>query len=444
MLGSIIQSNRQVKGLSLGTLAERAGINKSTLSRWETGKSRPYVHELIRVLDILEVPQETQVLCLQQIGAPRSERHIAQLSAPISSLIDSPQQTKLPISGGELLRTLRTRQGFTQQETAQAVGVTQSLLSQWESNECWPDRKRLHTLCHTLQATIEEERGLQEHAWKYQEEMPMDKEALDLYLKELNGNDTLVGFDLMYLAVASRYQKLYRNHEIGELDTLPVWGVYGNTLVADIPRRQDGLRLARIAFEQIRQTSGYFSWAQMQTLLAITNMLTHQHRNVERVNTLLEYEARIPPNLYSRWCNSVGMGYWMAGWIEVNKIHSYSEDCIQGADRYFQRSIASASNETDLWTTQQRYAWVLCQQGRFTEALEQLQTSPKPISKTRVYHAVEREVMSTWAYAGVGDTSKSQHHLDNTNALLDAHPYFLERDEMREWRDKIIPLLHTS
>ena len=39
--------------LTLGQWALRAGVNKSTLSRWETGACAPRVPELLRALDAL-------------------------------------------------------------------------------------------------------------------------------------------------------------------------------------------------------------------------------------------------------------------------------------------------------------------------------------------------------------------------------------------------------
>jgi hypothetical protein len=45
-VGTLLWSLRTARGWSLGQLAERAGVSKSALSRWETGKRQPFIPEL--------------------------------------------------------------------------------------------------------------------------------------------------------------------------------------------------------------------------------------------------------------------------------------------------------------------------------------------------------------------------------------------------------------
>ncbi|RYG74142.1 XRE family transcriptional regulator [bacterium] len=57
---------------------------------------------------------------------------------------------------GELLRALRMRRGFSQEETAQKIGVTTRTVRRWESSEVWPAPAYISSLCYCLEARTEE------------------------------------------------------------------------------------------------------------------------------------------------------------------------------------------------------------------------------------------------------------------------------------------------
>jgi transcriptional regulator with XRE-family HTH domain len=131
---------RQSRGWSKSTLAQRAGVASSTLSRWESGKRTPSLPELEAVLDALEVSPEQRSRALQQMDAPRAVlrlRRESDLTPPVS---------------GDLLRAMRLRRGLTQAELAQQIGVSQGRLGKWERSEDWPSTERLHALCYALKA----------------------------------------------------------------------------------------------------------------------------------------------------------------------------------------------------------------------------------------------------------------------------------------------------
>ena len=54
-LGRTLQGQRKARGLTIQALAAQAGVHRTTVSRWERGEAVPFVHELTRVLDILNV-----------------------------------------------------------------------------------------------------------------------------------------------------------------------------------------------------------------------------------------------------------------------------------------------------------------------------------------------------------------------------------------------------
>ena len=49
-----IQSARQQQGITQGNLAKLIGVERSTVSKWETGKSNPRVEMLPKLADMLK------------------------------------------------------------------------------------------------------------------------------------------------------------------------------------------------------------------------------------------------------------------------------------------------------------------------------------------------------------------------------------------------------
>ncbi len=64
------------------------------------------------------------------------------------------------IRGGKLLASLRQKAGLTQLELAKRAGVSRSMIAQLESGERRPSQKLAHTLCQSMNCSVEEERQL--------------------------------------------------------------------------------------------------------------------------------------------------------------------------------------------------------------------------------------------------------------------------------------------
>ena len=140
-LGDFLQQARRERGLSLGKLAAKVGVNRSTLSRWESGKTVPRPHELAATCVALDLPVSALDSFQESLGR-----------APVATDSDD---TRPPVSG-DLLRALRFRHHWTLSETARAANVPVSVLTKWENGDMWPDASRLHTLCFALGASPEE------------------------------------------------------------------------------------------------------------------------------------------------------------------------------------------------------------------------------------------------------------------------------------------------
>lgn len=56
LLAQAVRAHRESRGLSLGSLAEKAGISKASLSKIEAGQGNPSLEVLRRIADALNVP----------------------------------------------------------------------------------------------------------------------------------------------------------------------------------------------------------------------------------------------------------------------------------------------------------------------------------------------------------------------------------------------------
>ncbi len=59
LLAQSVRAHRQSRGLSLGNLAEKAGISKTSLSKIESGGGNPSLEVLCRIAQALNVPNRS-------------------------------------------------------------------------------------------------------------------------------------------------------------------------------------------------------------------------------------------------------------------------------------------------------------------------------------------------------------------------------------------------
>ena len=144
-LGDFLRVARKDRALTLGQLSLHAGVNKATLSRWETGTFLPRIPELGRVFDALEIPAARRDHALRLFHTPR---------AIVAAR--SERGVTLQVSLGDMLYGLRVRSGKSQETIARATGVSRSLLVHWESDDCAPSDAQLHATGFALGATADE------------------------------------------------------------------------------------------------------------------------------------------------------------------------------------------------------------------------------------------------------------------------------------------------
>lgn len=124
-------------------MAAKAGISASTVSRWETATTSPCIPELNRLLSALQATPQERDRAYQAVLKPRALKIIGEKSP------NAPCSAPAP---ADLLRAVRLRKGWSQEQTASKIGVSASMLSRWENYEAWPDAFRLHALLLALGA----------------------------------------------------------------------------------------------------------------------------------------------------------------------------------------------------------------------------------------------------------------------------------------------------
>lgn len=215
-LGSYLAQLRQERGVSYSELARRASVSRSTLYNWEAGRSLPRVHELETVLQTLGASPEERQRALTRLEAPRAQRRLREIEEPLPPTISLPH-------GGELLRSLRVRRGWTQIQVATALQIRQPTVARWERAESWPTPDLLLRCCELLQARPPETAMLLRGAFSLtpsptgktiESDLPERLQArLAAVQHQLQHPDWYASGDLLYLSLEAEAAPLLRSEE---------------------------------------------------------------------------------------------------------------------------------------------------------------------------------------------------------------------------------------
>lgn len=109
---------RKEKGLTQFELAKIMNIDQTTVSKWELGKAIPDTNMLIKLAEFFDVSTD-YLLSRTNFYYP-------------DNLEENQKKDKLEI--GNLIKELRQNKGLTQQEVADKISISRSVLSQYENN----------------------------------------------------------------------------------------------------------------------------------------------------------------------------------------------------------------------------------------------------------------------------------------------------------------------
>lgn len=128
--------------------AQAAGIHRTTLHRWEKGDVQPRLPELEAYLRGIGATAQQRRRALTLLETTQAR---AVLRVETNALAERQDIPSMP-HGGDLLKAMRLRRGFSHEEAAAQVSVTTRTLRKWEAAEVWPNSDALYRLCYHLGA----------------------------------------------------------------------------------------------------------------------------------------------------------------------------------------------------------------------------------------------------------------------------------------------------
>lgn len=120
-------------------LAERSGVNRSTLWRWERGQVLPRETELRAVLRVLKATATQQKAVWAALAMARQAA---------AMVVGGRRKMLSDATRGDLLRAMRMRAGLSQADAAARVDVAGTTLLRWEKMERWPGGEQIQQLCY--------------------------------------------------------------------------------------------------------------------------------------------------------------------------------------------------------------------------------------------------------------------------------------------------------
>src|SRR5262249_42250266 len=126
-IGGFLRTLRTARRLTMAQAAEKAGVHRATLHRWEKGLAQPRLSELTTLFSALEVSEPQKRNALRLMDAPRAARVVQQ------EVIQIAAQTGVSAMphGGDLLRAMRLRRGLSLEAASRPVEVTGGTLRRW-------------------------------------------------------------------------------------------------------------------------------------------------------------------------------------------------------------------------------------------------------------------------------------------------------------------------
>lgn len=334
--GTFVRNLRGNRNVSLRGLSTRAGVDKSTLIRWEAGKSLPRLPELQAMLDALDASSDQRRQALEMIGAPRAVTKIREEDQRTAVRTD---RDAIPIPMiGDLLRAMRQRRGKTVEEVAHALNVSTRSIRAWEHSDAWPNTEHLHRLCYTLGAAPSEVAALTAgNAWLTTlSPLPVSSSpnALDrmrayldsLFIQEegFDGEAEAIK-DIAYLALLARLAPLTLEHQSARPLLLNTYAGYATWLSNQHRYREAGSYAERAL--ELKQGKGKQNpeWLRAAIISAHAIVYSGRHANMQTAvrvaNPLLESVlpiAEIDHPVFEAWILSEMSGFaYIGGQVEA-------------------------------------------------------------------------------------------------------------------------------
>ncbi len=352
-VGELLIAWRKRKKLTSGNLSRQARISRTTLTRWEAGQTQPRIAELEAVLTALEVSPAQRQEALAHIEAPRAVQRLREVAG------ESP-----PVRG-DLLRAMRLRQGWTQQNTAKRAGIAQGTLARWERSEDWPSTERLHALCYALHAQEAElialTQGLVTAALPV--EAMLDNETVRTTIAHYMFSSSLA--DVEFLSFEAQLWPLAQKEEAAKRQLIYTYGSHARFLVEHQRFAEASVyvkRVHQLARSGYREAVGLASVVIAEARIAgAGGRVPHPERAMQILRTWVDSPLLTERKEYRAWMRSE-MAKCLLKMGEVDSALLLSQQAIR---------FAEDVDDSEPWWRRGDYARVLLATGRGGQALEE-------------------------------------------------------------------------
>ena len=354
------------------------------------------------------------VLAALEVSAAQREEALARVAAPraVDRLRETPRAG--PPLRGDLLRALRMRRGWTQQETAGRTGIAQSTLARWERSEDWPAAGRLHALCYALDARGAELIALTLGLVGADPPLgaTLDREAARDSAAHSMLQSSLP--DLEFLALEAQLWHLSQRDEAAKMELSYTYGCHARFLV-------EHRRFAEAAMyvERIQELAHYgyrddIGWS--AAIIAEARIAGEGRRMSSPKRSLEILRAGVnDPFLqerveYRAWMHSE-IAWCLMKIGESDAAVLVSKTAIQ---------MAETVDASEPWHRRRDYARVLLDIGRCGEALDEV-TGFLSLGRTPP-ESLPFLLVGAQALAGSGRSTEASDWLERMEGVLDQHP----------------------
>lgn len=396
-IGTLLWELRTARKWSLGQLSERAGVSKASLSRWEAGERVPRVPELEATLNALEASPAQRSLALARIAAPRALRLLREPS--VSARI-GPQP-----AAHHLLRAMRLRGGWTQEQIALRIGVRQHTIARWEAGERIPSNDELQQLCFAMKAKEQELIALTTgHFTAPPEEILVEEEAVEATLKTLLYTSRTLLEDLNFLALERALWKQAVKHKNAQR-LLALTCAYHAHYLGNQKRWQEAQNVATRTLDLTSRQEIEPDFVLRAVLkLAASAVYSRNRPAPERgIHLLQSYQSRSTLPDYTGWILS-DMAKYAALAGQTERGVALAHEAVQVTEK-----------ETEMRNID--YSHLLNANGQPNQALRHLPDISEKARGVFVY----TQLVRTEAYLGVGDPDAAQNELWRAYTVIKEH-----------------------
>jgi transcriptional regulator with XRE-family HTH domain len=351
--GELLKTWRKQKKLSYKDLSMLSGVSGATLARWESGRTQPRMAEMDAVLNSLQVPAAQREQALALLETPRAVQRLRETAG-----------AGPPVSG-DLLRAMRLRRGWTQQETAQRAGIAQGTLARWERSLDWPSAERLHTLCYVLEAHEDELLALLRGQFVSTAplETAPDPDEVRAQVTQAMFYSPLA--DLEFLGLEAQLWQVSRRHEGAQLQLSHAVGFHARYLAIH-QRFEEAAhyveRTQQLASSGYRDDLGWSAAVMAASRVAASG---GQPLHLKRaINILHNWVDRAPI------AENRGYQAWIISEVALYMLRmGHGETALLQSKRAIR--IGSSTEGVEGWWRRGDHAKILLQTGRYDEALDE-------------------------------------------------------------------------